>query len=125
MPVQSENVEVVFAGLDQKTSSKLTAPGKLERALNVEFDKMGQLNKRAGYQMFETTQADGVAMPAVLGRLVLDGDELLVLSQTYAFAVLDGTETLQSDTRAMVRRGYISHGNVSTFPVTVSTDAEP
>lgn len=124
MPLPSENVEVVLRGLDQKTSAKLQAPGTLERARNVQFDKAGQLDKRAGYAQLEATQLDGVVMPAVLSRVFVDRDELVVASATYAFAMQDPSEGMQAGTRALVRRGYISHGNVSTFTVAVSTDTE-
>lgn len=125
MPIPDENVEIILAGLDQKTSAKLTAPGKLERARNVEFDKAGELSKRKGYQRLGTTAADAVSMPAVLCRLAQDRDELLILSTSYAFAVEDIGETLQGLTsRSTVRRGLISSGNVSTHDVVVSSDAE-
>jgi len=124
MPLPSENVEVVLRGLDQKTSAKLQAPGTLERARNVQFDKAGQLDKRTGYLQLEATQLDGVVMPAVLSRVFADRDELVVASATYAFALQDPSEGMQGATRALVRRGHISHGNVSTFTVAVSTDTE-
>lgn len=124
MPIPSENVEVLLAGLDQKTSAKITTPGRLERARNVEFDKQGELSKRVGYLMLETTQVDGVTVPDILARLAVDGDELLVFSQTYAFALVDPTEGLQSATRGLVQRGPVSFGNVSTFSVVVSMDME-
>ncbi len=124
MPIPSETAEIVLRGLDQKTSAKLQAPGTLERARNVAFDKAGQLDKRTGYLQLEATQGDGVVMPAVLSRLLVDGDELVVASTVQAFALEDVSEGLQSATRALVRRGYISHGNVSTFTVAVSTDTE-
>lgn len=125
MPLQRENVELVLEGLDQKTSSKLVAPGRLEIADNVQFSKTGQLDKRRGYQTLEQTQIDGVVLPDVLARLAVDGDELLVFSQTYAFAMLDPGEAMQGTVvRAMVRRGFVSFGNVSTFTVAVSTDTE-
>ena len=124
MPIPSENAEIVLRGLDQKTSAKLQAPGTLERARNVAFDKAGQLDKRTGYAQLEATQVDGVVTPAVLSRLAVDRDELLVMSQSAAFAVLDAAEGMQGLERAMVSRGVMSHGNVSSFTVAVSTDSE-
>jgi len=41
--------EVTLDGLDQKTSAPMRVPGKLEHAINVEYDKTGALNKRLGY----------------------------------------------------------------------------
>lgn len=124
MPIPGENVEIVLNGLDQKTSAKLTAPGKLERARNVQFDKAGQLDKRDGYLMLENTQVDGAGLPAHNARLAQLGDELLLLSPVYAYAMHDPDEGLQSTTRAMKRRGLISSGTASTFTVFVGTDSE-
>lgn len=124
MPLPSENAEIVLRGLDQKTSAKLQAPGTLERARNVQFDKAGQLDKRTGYAQLEATQLDGAVMPAVLSRVFLDGEELVIASTTRAFAMQDPSEGMQAATRALVQRGYISSGNVSTFTVAVSTDTE-
>ena len=124
MPLTRQSAEIVLQGLDQKTSAKMTAPGKLERARNVQFDKSGQLDKRAGYNQLELTQADSAVIPAHIARLVLDRDELLMLSTTYAFALHDPAETLQSSTRSMVRRGLVGSGSVSSFSVVVGTDVE-
>lgn len=124
MPIPSENVEVVLQGLDQKTSAELTAPGKLERARNVFFDKTGRLDKRNGYGQLENTQVDGESLPAHNARLMLDGDELLLLSPALAYAIHDPTEGLQSTTRAAVLRGLVGSGSVSTFTVVVGTDSE-
>ncbi len=124
MPIQTTLVEVVLAGLDQKTAAKLQAPGKLERAENVEYDKAGELAKRAGYLMLETSQADSVAMPVIASRVALDGDELLVMSTGLAFAMEDPNEALQTDTFALKLRGVVGRGAVSTFDVITSPDAE-
>ncbi len=124
MALPGENVEIVLSGLDQQTTAKLTAPGKLDRARNVQFDKAGQLDKRDGYLMLENGQADGVAMPAHQARLAQLGDELLMLSPVYAFAMHDPEEGLQSSTRALKRRGLIGSGSISAFTVAVGTDSE-
>lgn len=50
MAVEFKPVEVVLEGLDQKTSHVARTPGKLEHAINVEYDKTGAINKRLGYQ---------------------------------------------------------------------------
>jgi hypothetical protein len=124
VPLQAENVEIVLAGLDQKTSAKLTAPGKLERARNVQFDKAGQLDKRDGYNLLEATQVDGAGFPAHVCRVLVDHDELVMLSPVFAFAMADPGETLQSGTRSLVRRGIVGSGSVSSFAVVVGTDSE-
>lgn len=124
MAIPGENVEIVLQGLDQKTSAKLTAPGRLERARNVQFDKSGQLDKRAGYNQVENTQVDGAGFPAHTSRLFVDHDELVLLSPVFGYAMADPGETLQSGTRSLVRRGIVSSGNVSSFSVVVGTDTE-
>lgn len=55
-PIQLQNVEVPFGALDQKSSPLVSANGALEHAINVEFDKVGVLNKRRGYQFVDTTE---------------------------------------------------------------------
>lgn len=50
MAIDFKPVEVVLEGLDQKTSKVARTPGKLEHAINVEYDKTGAINKRLGYQ---------------------------------------------------------------------------
>ena len=122
MPIPGENVEVLFSGLDQKTSSVLTAPGKLERAENIEFDKAGELNKRAGYQAISNTATDGLATNAVRHRLVLAHGELVVLTGTLGFACGDVAETLQSGTRALVRRSVASGGGLSFEDIVTGPD---
>jgi hypothetical protein len=124
MPIPSENVEIVLQGLDQKTATKLVAPGRLERALNVQFDKAGQLDKRTGYTALAALQADGVGLPNVMSRFVRDGDALVVLSTSRAFALHDADEGLQSSDRAMTSRGWVSSGNISKLTIAVSTDSE-
>lgn len=124
MPLPGENVEIVFQGLDQKTSAKLTAPGKLQRAENVFFDKAGQLDKRDGYNQLENTQADATGMPAHIARVATAQDELVMLTPVYAYAAATSDEVLQSSTRSMVRRCLIGSGTVSSFTVVVGTDTE-
>lgn len=124
MPVPRQIAEVVLRGLDQKTSARMTAPGRLERARNVAFDKAGQLDKRNGYLLLENTQANAEPMPAHWARLVLERDELLALTVCEAFAIVDPAESLQSLTRAAVHRGLVGSGSVSAFTVVVGTDTE-
>jgi|TARA_S200002703_G_scaffold159483_1_gene173122 hypothetical protein len=122
MPLAAENVEIVFEGLDQKTASALTAPGKLERAQNVEFDKAGQLNKRVGYQHISATAADGVGLSAINHRLALAQDELLVLSGYYGFALASVGESLQTGSRGLVLRGVMLGGSLSFDDVATGAD---
>lgn len=56
-PIQFQNVEVPFGALSQKESPLVAANGALEHAINVEFDKVGVLNKRRGYQLVDPTDA--------------------------------------------------------------------
>lgn len=126
MPIPGENVEVVFSGMDQKTSHALQTPGSLERAHNVEMDKAGQLSKRRGYQDIESdTGADGVSLPAVFGRLIVAGDELLVLSVSSAWSLASRSEALQSQagSRAMIERGPALMGGLSVVNITTGEDA--
>ncbi len=126
MPLPGENVEVVFAGLDQKTASPLTAPGELETADNIEFDKSGQLNKRRGYQDIESdTAADGDTMPAVFHRVVVgERDEVLVISDASCWSLEAQSERLQTGPRGFVDRGPAIVGGVSVVEVYTSPDSE-
>jgi len=122
-PLQFENAEVVFQGLDQKTHSKLTAPGKLETARNVLFDKAGSLNKRRGYERpaIEDTTSAGT-MPVVFTRLAVFEDELLVFGIRDLWSLADRSNVLQDDNRAFVHRGPCIRGAVAVQHVATSPD---
>jgi hypothetical protein len=101
MPLQFNNVPVMLAGLAQKDSALTKSPGALEKAINVEFDKQGRLNKRRGYQFVDVGQTvNRFDDDAVMQHLALRAGELLVVTHSYVAALgsvdasLRGTDTL-------------------------------
>ena len=124
MAIPAENVEILLGGLDQKTSSVTTAPGRLETADNIEVDKAGELNKRTGYEAMSETPADGGPFPTTLHRVLVSDDELVVISGSRAFALADRPEGLQTGSRAFVERGIAIVGGVSFVDVFTSSDME-
>ena len=124
MPLRDAPVELILDGLEQKTSAKLTTPGRLTRAQNVWRDKAGQLDKRSGYAMLQPTQADGDVLPAAATRLVYAQGEVLVCGSYEAHALVDAAEQLQDSERGSVPRGVLSYGAVTAFDVVTGADTE-
>lgn len=109
MPLQFDTVQIVFEGLDQKTDHKLRAPGKLASAINVEFDKVGSLNKRRGYRRISTSvTAHGQTPESVFTSVATYHGELLLLGEEYAYAV--GATTAIVDGASLIRRGPVLRG---------------
>lgn len=87
-PVEFTDIELVLEGLEQKTDAKLTTPGKLIRATNVEFDKHGELNKRAGYTAPPIgSDIMGAMADRVFHRVGTYKDELLIFAHDHVYAV--------------------------------------
>ena len=77
--MQFTPAEVTLDSLDQKTSAPMRAPGKLDHAINVTYDKTGAIGKRLGYQRVDlsntvsTFNDDEIwcAVTAFAGELVI------------------------------------------------------
>lgn len=110
MPIQFEPVQIVLEGLDQKTDHKLRAPGKLASAINVEFDKVGALNKRRGYRRVTTSvTAHGQTPEAVFTSVATYNGELVLIGQEYVYAI--GSISAALDGGSLVRRGPVLRGS--------------
>jgi hypothetical protein len=125
MALETEVVEILFEGLDQKTDGKVLKAGKLTRAVNVEFDKAGALNKRRGFIRYQFSGADeigalGTTMETQAIRVATYRDELLIFGVGWLWSLASKTESLNGT--AAVRRGRLSPGNLRV--VTVATIAE-
>ena len=126
MPLEKQNVEVVLGGLEQKTDHKTVVPGRLERAVNVEYDKGGSMNKRRGYQ--RVIIGDNIA-PAIQGndiynKLAIYRDELVVFAIDELYALADRNEMIGSSGQAFIRRGPISRGTVRVQIAFVASTSE-
>lgn len=121
MPLETEVIEVLFEGLDQKTDGKVIKAGKLTRAVNVEFDKAGALNKRRGFRRFTFSGASqmgalGETMETQAIRVATYRDELLVFGVRWLWSIASKTSQL-SGSRAAVKRGPLSPGNLRVLDV--------
>ena len=119
MALQWEPIEIVLTkGLDQKRDGKLTQPGKLETAINVEFDKAGALNKRRGYGRPQWVSADGGT--GSLGvNIGIRKDELSIFTYNDLYALGSLTDQLFSS-KTWVLRGPAPRGNVVKHVVATS-----
>jgi hypothetical protein len=121
MPLETEVVEILFEGLDQKTDGKVLKAGKLTRAVNVEFDKAGALNKRRGFLRYQFSGAGqigalGETMETQAIRVAVYRDELLVFGVRWLWSVASKTSSLDGS-RAAVKRGPLSPGNLRVLDV--------
>lgn len=123
MPLDFQLVPVVLGGLDQKTGQLTRAPGKLERAVNVVFDKTGRLNKRRGYQFVDVGATVNVFDDdAVILDVVTHRNELVVITYDYVAGVGSNDETLQASSgdASLIYRGPNNRGNARLHYVSTS-----
>lgn len=126
MPLEQQNFEIVFEGLAQKTSDRTIKAGSLVTAINVEFDKAGQLNKRRGYRRY---RFEGAAQIGAFGRTMETQalrvstfqDELLIFGVSWLWSI--GSKTSNLDTKAAVRRGRLNPGNTRRRVIFSAADA--
>jgi hypothetical protein len=110
MPLQFNNVPVMLAGLAQKDSPLTKSPGALEKAINVEFDKQGRLNKRRGYQFVDVGQTVNVFDDdAVMMHIASRKGELLIVTHSYV-AALGSVDASLRTTDTLVYRGPNNRG---------------
>lgn len=113
-PLQFQTIEIPFGALDQKTADLVRSPGQLERAVNVEYDKQGRLNKRRGYQFVPLDNAVGMfdddAVFIHLGKL---RNELVVISYDHVLSLISKDEAVSatSGTATLAYRGPNNRGN--------------
>ncbi len=105
--------EIVLDGLDQKTSAPMRSPGKLERAINVEYDKTGAINKRLGYQFVDLSNTVNLFDDdAVFCAVANHAGELVVFSYDHVCA-LGSRDSALRGTDALVYRGPNNRGACS------------
>lgn len=109
-PIEWQTVEVVLEGLSQKDDRKVTTPGKLRAAVNVEFDKSNSLNKRRGFVRvpFETL-VHGETPELLYATVATYQQELVVYGLDNLASVVARTAIV--DGAALVRRGPTMRGN--------------
>ncbi len=126
MAIETQNVEILFEGLEQKTDSKILKAGKLTRAQNVEFDKGGTLNKRRGFRRYRfdgspQIGALGTTMETQAFRVATFRDELLIFGVSWLWSI--SKADLATSAHA-VRRGRLSPGNLRVVHVATATESE-
>lgn len=125
MPLETQVVELLFEGLDQKFDGKVLPAGKLTRAENVEFDKRGVLNKRRGFRRYQFTGSQqigalGISMDTQAVRLATYKDELLIFGIGWLWAVVSKTASV--DGKAAVRRGRLAPGNIRVWHIATAAE---
>lgn len=127
MPLDFQPVQVVLEGLDQKTDHKLRAPGKLASAINVEFDKVGALNKRRGYRRVTMVEVHNEGVESVFCNVATWQGELLVYGSEYLYAVASVTAALDATgaiAANLAVRGPVLRGNGGVRHIASSTLSE-
>ena len=121
MPLQYENIELPIGGLGEKQHPLLRQPGALDRAVNVEFDKTGALNKRAGYRVVLMSNVVGcpVANDVVMQHVATRRDELLVFTHDHVLGLASPEAALRG-ADSFVYRGPCNRGNVKLQYVATS-----
>lgn len=121
---EPRDVEVVFEGLGQKTSTRTKAPGRLRTAQNVVFDKSGELNKRRGYTRVDMDDGTDEVLNNALEGLFLNvgtfRDRLFVYGAEFLYDVASLSGSLDG-TAFVVRRGPVLRGQYSVQHVVSSS----
>lgn len=124
MPIQYELVEIVPRGLEQKTDARMKTPGSLAAAGNVEFNRIGRLNKRRGYRRISLTAEALGGTVADPGNLFLRvgnrGGELVICALDNLWSVVSPTASV--DGAALRDKGPLPRGHtirrvISTAPL--------
>jgi hypothetical protein len=128
MPLTPEPIELLFEGLAQKTDGKVLKAGKLTRAINVDFAKGGAIKKRRGYLRYPFTGAGqigalGTTMETQAIRVAVYRDELLIFGVRWLWSLASKDAALDG-TRAAVRRGLLSPGNLRILNVATATESD-
>ncbi len=132
MPLPTQTVEIpLSSGLDQKTGELKRAPGTLLRAINVETDKVGRINKRRGYQFVNPANLviSRVANDVVMLACATLRQELVIYAYDTILALGSRNSTLRGED-AVVYRGPSNRGNgklvyISTSRATLNPLGEP
>lgn len=118
--LQWQKVEIAIRGLAEKEGALARAPGTLRRALNVEFDKAGELNKRRGYRRVGTSvDLQGNTMERVFCGVMTYGTELLLYGHEFLYTV--SSERGEVDGASCIRRGPVLRGNYTTQHIVSSS----
>lgn len=124
MPLQFTNVDVALGGLDQKVGPLVRVPGALDRAINVEFDKVGQLNKRRGYQFVDVHDTVGAFVEDdIMCHLAVLGGELVIFTRSHVASVGSREGRLRG-ADAIVYRGPNGIGACASRFLTMSRISE-
>jgi hypothetical protein len=115
-----ETVEVVLEGLHQKSDKRMRPTGKLERCINVEFDKAGCLNKRRGYAYVDLGAAvSPVDNDEVFLNLGIYQDELLIFGYDSLYS-LGSRQAAIGGVAALIYRGPLNRCQVRVQYVSTS-----
>jgi hypothetical protein len=121
MALEFQPIAVVFdEGLAEKSDSRSMVPGALRRAVNVEFDKAGRLNKRRGYRRVVLDEIIGLTVESVHVAVFAWRGELLLHGETSLYAV----HNIAAGSGAIVARGRVCRGNGDTVHIIAANISE-
>jgi hypothetical protein len=93
MPLTPQNVEFTFqAGLASKVDSQQTPFGSLQVAENIDFSKIGRLDKRNGFASLKSTTEDGSVFGNPVGIAVYNNELLSFNDNNNVYSYLDSTK---------------------------------
>ena len=115
MALESQTIHIPISGLSQKSDATMRGPGVLERAVNVEYDKLSDggvvANKRRGYQYVSVSNSvNRYTDDQVMMHVAPFRDELLVFTYDYVASVVDKDANLNG-ADALVYRGPNNRGS--------------
>lgn len=131
MPLQSQPLEIVLGGLDQKAGRLTRNPGALDRCINAEFEKAApggvRINKRRGYQRIDPSNTvNRFATDTILTHCTQYGGELVVFTYDYVAGLGSRDSVLRGDDALVYRgpcnRGALKIGFVGQAAISQQTD---
>lgn len=120
MPLNFQNVPLALVGVDQKRHRLTRGAGTLDRAINVNFEKLGEqvvASKRLGYQRVDCTEEVGAFSSDSVWTAcaTTPTNELVLFGHRWAFGVASPDGALRGED-SIVLRGPVNRGQVrATF----------
>ena len=96
MPLQKQNIQIPFRGLNTKIDPKQEPVGDFTQLKNITFRKQGELSKRYGYEALSTLGVNNLDVDSPLG-LADFKNQPLMLAKGQAYSYSDAAEAWSSE----------------------------
>ena len=94
MPLQKQNIQIPFRGLNTKIDPKQEPVGEFTQLKNVTFRKQGELSKRYGYEALSTLGVDNLDVSSPLGLADFKNQPIMLAKgQAYSYSASAGAWT--------------------------------